>query len=308
MNLKQIAKFSLIATILTSQSLFASINNYQKKDTENKIIKQVKNNSMSFLKTLQKERNQIKKILINLNHMDILFQKKEYNKIQKEINNIINQINVLLKNRSVPKVFPIGARSIEYRYTGKTQNINKYFKIAKINFKERNMVATRTILDNLRDEIDTDIFYIPLQAYKKSLRIALKYLKEKKYTIARSIIRNTSRIVYIKQQVNPVTIIVGNFYIQKARELQKVNLNKSLENIKFAKQAFKRAFLLGYIPNKNLYAQILNDISKFETELKTNKKINLKTYKNYLNNLKKIRIILDASSDFVYITKHSKIN
>ena len=186
------------------------------------------------------------------------------------------------------------------------KDVNKYMKISEIQFKEKNMVATRTVLDALRDEIDTRIFYIPLTEYKKALETALRYLKKKEYNIAQSIIRNSSKIIYVKQYVKPISILAGIFYINHAKAILKVSKERALQDINKAIKSFKRAHILGYIPNKDLYNKIIKDLHSLNKSIKTKNKIDEKIYNRIMKKyIIELKAILNASSDFMYIKSHS---
>ena len=226
---------------------------------------------------------------------EVSFQNKNFKvasqDIQKGLNDTLNAISVLSKNKSKaakknlndaamyfakalkidPKLglVPIEESTDIYSYDGDPKNIKEAVNLAKKSLNKHNLQFARDILNPLKDEIIITTHYIPMDVYPSVTKIALKLLSKGKDKEALQELSLGLSTIVSDRVVIPIPLLTSQELVFIASKGDKTDKKKASKFLKRAKIELQKAVLLGYASkHSSEYKSLEKKIDAIQKEIK----------------------------------------
>ncbi len=148
--------------------------------------------------------------------------------------------------------------------------IREQLKTAKELLDEGKVQEARKLLSTLRDEMEITTVYIPLATYPDAIKLAVKYLRNKKREEAIATLDTTVKSLVNETTAIPLGLIRAKSLIEQASKLDKEKeKEKILGLVHAARMQLDVANLLGYTQRFNeSYIDLKKQIVALEQEIK----------------------------------------
>ncbi len=130
--------------------------------------------------------------------------------------------------------------------------------------------TARELLSTLRDEMEISTVYLPMGTYPDSIKLATKYLVDKKREQAIAILDTTIGSLVTKSASVPLGLVRAKSLIEQASKLDKEKDKEKILNLaKSAREQLEVANLLGYTQQRlDSYIDLKKQIVNLEKEIK----------------------------------------
>ena len=161
-------------------------------------------------------------------------------------------------------------------------------KKAKKAVEENDFITARFILDSLRDEIQIETAYLPLELFRDAVELANKLLNEGKIKDAIAQLQVALGFVEIETTIIPKPLAVASILVEDAEKVFKKDPKKALELLKEAKRQLKLAELLGYVKTEKDVKPLISQIEKLERSI-TEKTGSKEKFRSLFESIEKIK-------------------
>ncbi len=266
--MKKILLSSLAAiTLLSTQAMALEANASTKAVSASAISKakkdaKAKSDSVKVVKEAVESVKLVGDVLVALD-------KNKKDEAIKTLEKAIGKIEVVLSNPKAPALIPLESKVIVQHFVGTSEDAATAVITSEALLSKGKVQAARRIVMGLVDEVDVATVNLPLATYPIALKEAAKYLHENKVDEARKVLAATLNTFVDITAVTPLGILEAETLVNAASKIAKENKKLALAHLDQAKEALKRAKVLGYTSSSDTTYKMLNDaISAVEKEIK----------------------------------------
>ncbi|MGH9645060.1 MAG: YfdX family protein, partial [Terriglobales bacterium] len=135
---------------------------------------------------------------------------------------------------------------------------------------EKDYPTARALLSALTSEIRVRTYNLPLATYQDALQDAARLLDKKSNNDASSVLLTALNTLVVVDRVTPLPLVLAREAINQAQEKSRQDKNSAQNLLKVAKNEVERARELGYTGKDKEYADLNNQISSLEKQLRGN--------------------------------------
>ncbi len=148
--------------------------------------------------------------------------------------------------------------------------VKQQIKDVKALLDDGKIQDARELLSTLRDEMEISTVYLPMGTYPDSIKLATKYLIDKKREQAISILDTTIGSLVTKSASIPLGLVRAKSLIEQASKLDKEKDKEKILNLtNSAREQLEIANLLGYTQERlESYVDLKKQIVNLEKEIK----------------------------------------
>ncbi|NPA55038.1 MAG: YfdX family protein [Epsilonproteobacteria bacterium] len=261
--MKKILSSIVVAGLLATSSFAAD------KKTENvkhnAVVKAEQNANVALIKEAVKALKYTQDAYIYLND-------KKVSKAKDSLKKAIGELAIVLNAPNAPYLLPVNVDISATEYVGNIANIKKQVSLAKDALDKNQLPIARTILNNLKSEIDISTLNIPLATYPQAIQLAIKYLNQNKINEAKDIIAMAIHTLVTTDTIIPIPIVKANELVKAASAIAHKNKKQALKYLAEAKKQLELAQALGYTSTSDTTYKMLTDaISTIQSKLTHNK-------------------------------------
>ena len=187
----------------------------------------------------------------------------------KTLEKAIGKIEVVLSNPKAPALIPLDSKVVVQHFIGSSEDAVTAVITAEALLAKGKVQAARRIVLGLVDEIDVATVNLPLATYPVALKEAAKYLHDNKIDEAKRVLAATLNTFVNITAITPIGILEAETLVNAASKIAKSDKKLALGHLNQAKEALKRARVLGYTSGSDTSYKMLNEaISAVEKEIK----------------------------------------
>ncbi len=195
--------------------------------------------------------------------------KKNQDAAIKDIEKAIGKLEVILAGKQVPAMLPIDSSIMAVEFTGNLQSIEKTTKRVIKLLNDSHVQAARRLLDTLQSEIDVVTINLPLVSYPQALKLAAKYLHEKKPEDAKDVLEMALGTLVRNEVIIPIPLLKAEALVGEAKKIAAKDKKQALKHLESATNELKIAEALGYTSSSDTTYKNLDDsIKSIEKEIK----------------------------------------
>ncbi len=168
------------------------------------------------------------------------------------------------------KLAPVDGYVTLYDLVATPETIKQQIKEVKKLLDDGKVQEARILLSTLRDEMVISTVYLPMGTYPDAIRLAVKYLRDKKRDQAIATLDTTVNSLVTESTSIPLGLIRAKSLIEQASKLDKEkDKEKILKLVKAAREQLEVASLLGYTQEYNpAYIDLKKQLVELEKEIK----------------------------------------
>jgi len=187
----------------------------------------------------------------------------------KNLEDAIGKLEVLMSNPKAPALIPLSSSVVVDSFAGDARDAENAV-ISSIALLEKKRVQdARILISTLKDEIDFITVNLPLSSYPSALKLAAKFLHEKKDAEAAKVLATALNTFVEVDVVTPIGIIQAQELVNAAKSVAKKDKKAALSHLETARKALARAEALGYTSESDTtYKMLRSDIDALEKEIK----------------------------------------
>jgi tetratricopeptide (TPR) repeat protein len=144
------------------------------------------------------------------------------------------------------KSLPIDVKIVDISTALDLKTAQEYNQRVKKLTAENDFVDARFILELLRDEVDIETTYLPLDIYKKAIALAIQLIEEGKDNPAILVLESALSTLEIETTVVPKPPIRALILVKIAEKIYKIDPKSALKLLEEAKEEIKMTVALGY--------------------------------------------------------------
>jgi tetratricopeptide (TPR) repeat protein len=187
------------------------------------------------------------------------------------IKKAINELNIVLNTPNTPYLLPVDIHIKTYTLLWDIKKVNSLITQAKILVNENKIPQAREILNSLRNEIVIKTINLPLVTYPAALKLAIKYLNEKKIDETKDVLTMALSTLVEIDSIIPIPLIKAQALVEEAAKMIKKNKDQTLKYLKEAKNQLNLAEKLGYnSTSETTYQALKNEIMELENKIHKN--------------------------------------
>jgi ribonuclease HII len=188
---------------------------------------------------------------------------------KKDIELALGKLEAILTAKETPKLLPIENRMVVKNFAGSAKDVeNAVEKIKKL-LSDGKIQEARVLLSTLQSEINLTVVSLPLISYPDALKLASKYLIEKKPNKAKEVLALALSTFTEVEHIIPIPLVNSIELISTASRIAKENREQALKYLEFASEELDKAEKLGYISkSETTYAQLHDMLKGIEKEVK----------------------------------------
>ncbi len=265
--MKKIIISSLVATLLIGTNLMAKDANSTKSINESNMTKVNTTNLKKETKKANEDKSELvaeaieslkftQKAFIALNNNDA--------KVAKEsIEKALGKLETILALKDAPKVLTIDTRVVVKEFMGGSKEVQKSVELLKKLVNENKIQEARMMIQALQSEIDTTLINLPLASYPNALKLAGKYIHEKKLKNAKEVLGMALDTFVQELVVVPIPLLNANNLLTLSQQIAKKGEKKdkelALKYLDEAKEQLEIAKQLGYLSESTVTYKLLQD-------------------------------------------------
>ncbi len=226
--------------------------------------------------------------------VDLLNQKKA-NQALEQLKKVIGELEVILAANKDISLVPVNSYTVAMDTDMSPEEISTAISEVKKMLDKGNVQEARLLLDTLQSEIDIIIENLPLATYPDAMKLASKYIIDKKLDEAKSVLTVALNSLVIKKIIIPLPLVRAADLIEEASKTASVNKKQALKYLDNAKKQLEIAKLLGYgKDDPKIYKDLQDRIDAIKTEIKGKNKA-AKMFEELLKKLSEFKKKLLAS-------------
>jgi hypothetical protein len=188
---------------------------------------------------------------------------------KKDIELALGKLESILATEKAPKLLPIDNRVIVKNFAGTAKDVEKAIETVKALLDKGKVQEAGELLITLQSEIDIVVVNLPLASYPDTLKLASKYILEKKYEKAKQVLNLALSTFTEVEYIIPIPVVNALELIKTASAIAKTNKEQALKHLEYASDELDKAEKLGYISSSDVtYKQLHELIEKTEKEIK----------------------------------------
>ncbi len=205
------------------------------------------------------------------------------------LKDIIGELEIILTANKDAALVPINSYHVIVDTRLSDKEIEKELAKVKKLLYEGEVQKARILLNTLQSEIDIIIEQLPLATYPDAIKLASKYIIDKKIKEAQSVLTIALNSMVVKTIVIPLPLVKATDLIQAASENSKSHKDKAIEYLNEAKKQLKIAELLGYGKSySSTYQELKKKIENIQQEIK-GKNQAAKLFEDLLQKIKELK-------------------
>jgi len=214
----------------------------------------------------------VQEALSSLNLSAKALKELNNNKVEeakKDIELALGKLETILSVKDSPKLLPIENRMVVKNFVGNANEVELALKSVKKLMDDGKIQEAGELLYSLQSEIDLTVVSLPLVTYPDALKLASKYIMEKKPNRAKEVLKVALSTFTEVQQIIPIPLINTVELVAIASDIAKENKEQALKHLTLANDELNKAEKLGYISKSTTtYKQLHELIEKVEKEVK----------------------------------------
>jgi len=188
---------------------------------------------------------------------------------KKDIELALGKLEAILSVKDTPKLLPIENRMVVKNFVGSAKSVDLALKSVKKLMDNGKIQEAGELLYSLQSEIDLTVVSLPLVTYPDALRLASKYLIEKKPNKAKEVLKVALSTFTEIKQIIPIPLINTVELVAISSDIAKENKEQALKHLSLANDELNKAEKLGYISKSTTtYKQLHELIEGVEKEVK----------------------------------------
>ena len=266
--MKKILLSSLAAITLLSTQSMALEANASTKAVSASAISQAKKDAKAKSDSVKVVKEAVDSVKL-VGDVLVALDKNKKDEAIKTLEKAIGKIEVVLSNPKAPVLIPLESKVIVQHFVGTSEDAATAVITSEALLSKGKVQAARRIVLGLVDEVDVATVNLPLATYPIALKEAAKYLHENKVDEAKKVLAATLNTFVDITAVTPLGILEAETLVNAASKIAKSDKKLALAHLDQAKEALKRAKVLGYTSSSDTTYKMLNDaISAVEKEIK----------------------------------------
>ena len=265
--MKKIIISSLVATLLIGTNLMAKDTNSTKSINESNMTKVNTTNLKKETKKANEDKSELvaeaieslkftQKAFIALNNNDAKLAKESIEKA-------LGKLETILALKDAPKVLTIDTRVVVKEFIGGSKEVQKSVELLKKLVNENKIQEARVMIQALQSEIDTTLINLPLASYPNALKLAGKYIHEKKLRNAKEVLGMALDTFVQEVIVVPIPLLNANNLLTLSQQIAKKGEKKdkelALKYLDEAKEQLEIAKQLGYLSESTVTYKLLEE-------------------------------------------------
>jgi hypothetical protein len=265
--MKKIIISSLVATLLIGTNLMAEDANSSKNISESNMTKVNTTNLKKETKKANDQKSELvaeaieslkftQKAFIALNNNDAKVAKESLEKA-------LGKLETILALEDAPKVLTIDTRVVVKEFIGGSKEVQKSVELLKKLVNENRIQEARVMIQALQSEIDTTLINLPLASYPNALKLAGKYIHEKKLRNAKEVLGMALDTFVQEVIVVPIPLLNANNLLTLSQQIAKKGEKKdkelALKYLDEAKEQLEIAKQLGYLSESTVTYKLLQE-------------------------------------------------
>jgi thymidylate synthase ThyX len=268
--MKKIIISSLVATLLIGTNLMAkdSTNTINKNTISESNLTQV--NTTNVKKETKKANDQKSELVaeaiesLKFTQKALIALKDSDAKTAKEsLEKALGKLETILALKDAPKVLTIDSHVVVKEFIGGSEEITKSVQLLKKLVNENKIQEARVMIQALQSEIDTTLINLPLASYPNALKLAGKYIHEKKLGNAKEVLRMALDTFVQEVIVVPIPLLNANNLLTLSQQIAKKGEKKdkelALKYLDEAKEQLEIAKQLGYLSESTVTYKVLQE-------------------------------------------------
>ncbi len=200
--------------------------------------------------------------------VELLNQKKSDEALE-QLKKVIGELEVILAANKDISLVPVNSYTVAMDTDMSPEEISTAISEVKKMLNKGNVQEARLLLDTLQSEIDIIIENLPLATYPDAMKLASKYIIDKKLDEAKSVLTVALNSMVIKKIIIPLPLVRAADLIEEASKTASVNKKQALKYLDNAKKQLEIAKLLGYgKDDPKIYKDLQDRIDAIKTEIK----------------------------------------
>jgi len=263
---KGLVSILVSSLLLTSISVADSNVTLTSKQVTQKATKEATANAKSHQVKLVQEA--ITSLKLSAKALDAL-NKNRPEDAKKDIQLALGKLESILATEKAPKLLPIDNRVIVKNFAGTAKDVENAIETVKTLLDKGKVQEAGELLITLQSEIDIVVVNLPLVSYPDALKLASKYIIEKKYEKAKRVLELALSTFTEVEYIIPIPIVNALELVSTASKIDKTNRDQALKHLAYASDELDKAEKLGYISSSDVtYKQLHELIEKTEKEIK----------------------------------------
>ena len=265
--MKKIIISSLVATLLIGTNLMAKDTNSTKSINESNMTKVNTTNLQKETKKANEDKSELvaeaieslkftQKAFIALNNQNAKLA-------QESIEKALGKLETILALKDTPKVLTIDTHVVVKKFIGGSKEVKKSVELLKKLVNQNKIQEARVMIQALQSEIDTTLINLPLASYPNALKLAGKYIHEKKLKNAKEVLGMALDTFVQEVIVVPIPLLNANNLLTLSQQIAKKGEKKdkelALKYLDEAKEQLEMARELGYLSESTVTYKLLQD-------------------------------------------------
>jgi ribosomal protein S20 len=217
--------------------------------------KKANDNKLQLVKEALKSLNLSAKALKELNE-------KKVDDAKKDIELALGKLESILAVKETPKLLPIENRMVIKNFVGTADDVESALKSVRVLMDKGKIQEAGELLFSLQSEIDLTVVSLPLISYPDALKLASKYIIEKKPEKAKEVLKLALSTFTEVEQIIPIPLINTVELVAIASEIAKENKEQALKHLASASDELDKAEKLGYISKSTTTYKQLHELIK----------------------------------------------
>lgn len=244
-------------------------------DTNSTLTSQEVSHKATTNATKTADNNKVKLVqeaLTSLNLSSKALKELNANRVDEAKKNIelaLGKLEAILSAKDTPKLLPIENRMVVKNFVGTSEDIDSAIKKAKSFIDNGKIQEAGELLYSLQSEIDLTVVSLPLISYPDALKLASKYIIEKKPNKAKAVLKLALSTFTEVQHIIPIPLINTVDLVAISSKIAKKNKEQALKHLATATKELEKAEKLGYVSKSTTSYKQLNElIKRVEKEVK----------------------------------------
>ncbi len=199
-----------------------------------------------------------------------LLEEKKDDEALSALETAVGKFEIALAAEPDLKLAPVDGYVTLFDLVATPDFIKQQIKEVQKLLDEGKVQEARILLSSLRDEMVISTVYMPMGTYPDAIRLAVKYLRDKKRDQAIATLDTTVNSLVTKSTSIPLGLIRAKSLIEQASKLDKdKGKEKILKLVKAAREQLEVANLLGYTQGYDpAYIDLKKQLVELEKEIK----------------------------------------
>ena len=188
---------------------------------------------------------------------------------KKDLKAALESFDKALKDNPKLDLIPVDERLQAFEFIGTSKDIQKALDLGQKLLKEHDTQTAIDLISPLKDELDITTMAIPMKIYPVAVKKALDALNKGDTAGAYNAVADAMNSLVIFKTIVPTPLLVAQDLVIDASKLDKSKKEEATKLLEAAKEALKRAELLGYTKKFDPAYKSLNaSINAIEKEIK----------------------------------------